>query len=74
MEYRQLSGLDASFLAIETPNATGHIGSVMIIDPATSAVPLTLERFTQIMGPRLRSVERCSRKLHGVPLGLDNPY
>lgn len=72
--HHQLSGLDASFLAIETANATGHIGSVMVIDAATSEEALTLERFTQVVGPRIRSVARCSRKLLAVPLGLDNPY
>lgn len=72
--YKQLSGLDASFLAIETPTAPGHIGSVMIIDPATSPVPLDLPRFIEVIGARMRSVPRCTRRLFGAPLGLDMPY
>ena len=70
----QLSGLDASFLAIETANAPGHIGSVMVIDPSTRPVPLDLESFAEVLGTRMRAVPSCTRKLHGVPLGLDMPY
>ena len=31
---QQLSGLDASFLALETANTTGHVGGLSILDPS----------------------------------------
>ena len=70
----QLTGLDASFLAMETASATGHIGSVMVLDPSTAPLPLTLDRLTEALGRRIAGVAMCRRKLFGVPLGLDNPY
>jgi hypothetical protein len=41
---RRLSGLDAAFLALETERSTGHVGGLSIIDPATAAEPLDLDR------------------------------
>ena len=35
-EMRQLTSLDAQFLALETPRQTGHVGGVAILDPATA--------------------------------------
>ena len=32
---QQLSGLDASFLYLETPNAPMHIGGIAVYDPST---------------------------------------
>jgi len=39
---QQLTGMDASFLALETANATGHVGGLSVLDPSTAAEPLTL--------------------------------
>jgi hypothetical protein len=33
---KQLQGLDASFVALEQPNAPMHIGSILIYDPASA--------------------------------------
>ncbi len=71
---KQLTGLDASFLAMETPNVTGHVGSVQILDPSTAKQPLTLEGFIEALAPRIDLVPMTRRKLVQVPLGLDNPY
>ena len=32
---KQLSGLDAAFLTLETHNSTGHIGGLCILDRAS---------------------------------------
>ena len=32
---RQLTGLDAQFLALETPRQTGHVGGLAVLDPST---------------------------------------
>ncbi len=48
---QQLTGMDASFLALETANTTGHVGGLSVLDPSTASEPLTLARLT---GPRCR--------------------
>jgi diacylglycerol O-acyltransferase / wax synthase len=71
---QQLTGLDASFLALETANTTGHVGGLSVLDPDTAPEPLTLSRLTEVMAERLPLVPVLRRKLLNVPLGLDQPY
>ncbi len=71
---QQLSGLDAAFLALDSPTVYGHVGSVSILDPSTSPEPLTLERMTRMVESRLPLIPPFRRKLVTVPLGLDQPY
>jgi diacylglycerol O-acyltransferase / wax synthase len=71
---QQLTGLDAAFLALETANATGHVGGVSILDLREARGPLTLARLTEVLGERLPLVPVLRRKLRNVPLGLDQPY
>ena len=71
---QQLTGLDASFLAFETANSTGHVGGVSVLDPSEAPKPLTLARLTEVLGERLPLVPVLRRKLLNVPLGLDQPY
>jgi WS/DGAT/MGAT family acyltransferase len=71
---QQLTGLDASFLALETPTTTGHVGGLSILDPAGAPKPLTLARLTEVMAERLPLVPVLRQKLLNVPLGLDQPY
>jgi diacylglycerol O-acyltransferase / wax synthase len=71
---RQLTGLDAAFLAMETPAMYGHIGSVCILDPTTAATPLTLSHLTDLIESRLHLIPAFRRRLVDVPLGLDMPY
>ncbi len=71
---QQLTGLDASFLAMETTTTTGHVGGLSILDPAGIPKPLTLARLTDVIAERLPLVPVLRRKLLNVPLGLDQPY
>jgi diacylglycerol O-acyltransferase / wax synthase len=71
---QQLTGLDAAFLALETPKTTGHVGGVCVLDPRNAPEPLTLDRLTSVLGERLPLVPVLRRKLVNVPLGLDQPY
>jgi WS/DGAT/MGAT family acyltransferase len=71
----QLTGLDASFLYLETPNAPMHISGLAIYDQSTA--PGGKVRFKQIIdntARRIRRVPSLSRHLVTVPLGLDHPY
>ena len=70
---QQLTGLDAAFLALETANATGHVGGVCVLDPRDAPEPLTLARLTDVLAGRLPLVPVLRRKLLNVPLGLDQP-
>jgi diacylglycerol O-acyltransferase / wax synthase len=71
---QQLTGMDASFLALETANTTGHVGGLSVLDPSTASEPLTLARLTEVMAERLPLAPVLRRKLVNVPLGLDQPY
>ncbi|MGD0606772.1 MAG: wax ester/triacylglycerol synthase family O-acyltransferase [Streptosporangiaceae bacterium] len=71
---QQLTGLDASFLALETATTTGHVGGLCLLDPSGVAKPLTLARLTEVLAERLPLVPVLRRKLLRVPLGLDQPY
>jgi WS/DGAT/MGAT family acyltransferase len=71
---QQLSGLDASFLALETATTTGHVGGLSLLDPSGAPAPLNLARLTEVMAERLPLVPVLRQKLLEVPLGLDQPY
>src|SRR3984885_4878896 len=72
---KQLSGLDAAFLALETANSTGHVGGVSVLDARGLTEPLTLARLTDLVAQRLAEAPPVlRRKLLHVPLGIDQPY
>jgi len=71
---RQLTGLDAAFLALDSPTAYGHVGSVSVLDPSGDREALTLERLTDLVESRLHLVPPFRRRLVEVPFGLDHPY
>lgn len=64
-----LSGLDASFLYLETAKMPMHIGSIAIIEGT-----INFDDFKTYIRQRLHTVERLQQKLVFVPLGLDRPY
>ena len=70
----QLTGLDAAFLALDSPTAYGHVGSVSVLDPPAGGEALTLERLTELIESRLHLVPPFRRRLAEVPFGLDQPY
>jgi len=72
---RQLTGLDASFLYLETPNAPMHISSLAIYDQSTAEGGQV--RFKEIIdntAKRMSSLPVMTQKLVNVPLSLDHPY
>ena len=72
---QQLTGLDASFLYLETPNAPMHISGLYIYTQETA--PEGKVRFKQIIESitsRIQRLPTLSRRLKTVPLGLDHPY
>jgi diacylglycerol O-acyltransferase / wax synthase len=71
---QQLTGLDAAFLALDSPTAYGHVGTVSVLDPPAGGKTLTLERLTELIESRLHLVPPFRRRLVEVPFGLDQPY
>src|SRR6202453_2415939 len=71
---QQLTGLDASFLALETTTTTGHVGGVCVLDPSGAPKRLTLARLTEVLAERVPLVPVLRQKLLNVPFGLDQPY
>jgi WS/DGAT/MGAT family acyltransferase len=70
----QLNGLDASFLAVESPNQTGHVAGLMFFesDPESS-VPM-IEAVRRKLAARVAGLAPLRRRLVEVPFGLDRPY
>ncbi|MFZ0833685.1 MAG: wax ester/triacylglycerol synthase family O-acyltransferase [Mycobacterium sp.] len=71
---RQLTGLDAAFLAIDSPTVYGHVGSMSVLDPSTASRALTLKRLTELVASRLHLAPPFRWRLAEVPFGLDQPY
>ena len=71
---QQLTGLDAAFLALETPGVYGHVGSLCLLDVANAPAPVTLESLTTLLESRLHLVPPFRRRLVEVPFGFDQPY
>ncbi|MFN5902465.1 MAG: wax ester/triacylglycerol synthase domain-containing protein, partial [Novosphingobium sp.] len=72
---RQLQGMDASFVAMETRNSPMHIGSILIYNPATA--PGGFVRFKDIlrfMESRMQLSRTMRQRLVRVPFDLDYPY
>jgi WS/DGAT/MGAT family acyltransferase len=71
---KQLSGLDASFLYMETPQQFGHVSSLSLFQRPDNPdyEPFTAWR-TQIER-RLHLLEPLRRRLRFVPFNLDHPY
>ena len=71
---RQLSGIDVSFLNMETSTVFGHVSSLNIYDPSTAPGGAGLEVTKNIILEKLDQLAPFRRRLAEVPLGLDLPY
>jgi diacylglycerol O-acyltransferase len=70
---RELSGLDAAFLALETPTAHMHVLGVAVLDPSTAPGGFSIETVRRLLGARLRLIPAFRRRLVEVPFGLHVP-
>src|SRR5262245_9998851 len=72
---QQLSSLDAQFLHVESATTVGHVGSLLLLDPADApGGQLTLDRIREVLEPRLHLAPPLRQRLVTVPLGLGRPY
>src|SRR6056297_957827 len=72
---QQLTGLDASFLYLETAATPMHVGSLCIYDQSTAAGGhVTIKQIIRFFEERLHKAKTFRRRLANVPLGLARPY
>ena len=72
---RQLTSLDAQFLAVESARTYGHVGGLAVYDPATApGGALGVKDICRLVGERIHMLPPFRWRLVGVPLGLDHPY
>lgn len=69
----RLSGLDASFLYLETPAQLMHVCGVIVLDPGTMPTPYSFEAVRAGINASVKDVPEFTRKLRRVPLDLDHP-
>ena len=70
---QQLTGVDATFLYMETSATFGHVSSLIIYD-AKGGDGASYERTKEIFAERLHLLDPMRRKLVEVPFNLDHPY
>jgi WS/DGAT/MGAT family acyltransferase len=70
----QLSGLDATFLALETPAQAAHVASLAIYGVPEGAEDSVFPALCRTLAPRIAALAPLRRRLAPVPFGLDRPY
>lgn len=73
MPTERLSGLDASFLYLETPTLHMHVAFTAVLDPSTIPGGYSFRRLRQHIHDRIPLAPVFRRRLVEVPLGLDHP-
>src|SRR4051812_29605691 len=72
---RQLTSLDAQFLALENSRQTGHVGSLALLDASTTPDgSFGCGDVTRLIDERAPQLPPLRWRLAEVPLGLDHPY
>ncbi|MFN2463999.1 MAG: wax ester/triacylglycerol synthase family O-acyltransferase [Candidatus Dormibacteria bacterium] len=72
---RQLTSLDAQFLAMETPRQYGHVSGIAVLDPSTApGKKIELADIQHLIAKRLPLLPPFRWRLAEVPFGLDYPY
>ncbi|MFT7586867.1 MAG: diacylglycerol O-acyltransferase [Cellvibrionaceae bacterium] len=64
-----LTGLDASFLYLETPRSHMHVGGLAVIDGS-----LKFEEFRSRILSRIHQIPKLRQRLIEVPMSIDYPY
>jgi diacylglycerol O-acyltransferase / wax synthase len=69
----RLSGLDASFLYIESPTVPLHVCSIVELDTCTIPGGYTFDRFHDDLASRIKALPEFRAKLADTRLNLDHP-
>ena len=70
----QLTGLDATFLYLETPSLHMHVSMAAVFDPSTVPGGYSFEKFRDLVSSRLELAPIFRRRLVEVPFRLGHPY
>lgn len=72
---RQLTSLDAQFLALENNRTHGHVGSLAVYDPASApGGAVTVGDLRRMLRERLHLLTPFRWRLVQVPFSLDHPF
>ena len=69
---RQVTSLDAHFIAVEDGKVHGHVSALAIYDPSTSPGGLSLDVVRDLVAERVRLLAPFRWRLAEVPFGLDH--
>ena len=69
----QLSGMDASFLHLETPETPMHVGSLMLFELPENYAGDYYDEVKRMLGNRLHLASVLTRKLAQMPFELAEP-
>jgi WS/DGAT/MGAT family acyltransferase len=70
---QRLSGLDATFLYLESPSNLMHVASTAIFDPSTVPGGYSFEKVKELVDSRLHLLPPFRRRLVEVPFQLHHP-
>jgi diacylglycerol O-acyltransferase / wax synthase len=70
---KQLSGLDATFLYLETPQMPMHVGALHVLELPAGAKAVSSSRLRKHMAERLPVAPVLRRRLWWMPLNMANP-
>jgi WS/DGAT/MGAT family acyltransferase len=70
---QRLSGLDASFLYLETPAQVLHVCGLLVLDGSTMPGGYDFERFKEKLAERVALIPAFRRKLHNPLWNLTHP-
>jgi WS/DGAT/MGAT family acyltransferase len=70
----RLTGLDASFLYLETPTLHMHVSMAAIFDPSTVPGGYSFEKVRALVAERIPFLPVFSRRLAQVPFRLGHPF
>ncbi|MET1003078.1 MAG: wax ester/triacylglycerol synthase family O-acyltransferase [Acidimicrobiia bacterium] len=70
---QRLSGLDAAFLALETPTAHMHVLGVAVLDPSTAPGSFGYDEVRARLESRMHLIPPMRRRIVEVPFGLNAP-
>lgn len=69
----RLSGIDASFLYMETPSLHMHTLKVVVLEPSTAGTPYSFERVKEQMRDHLHLLPPFTKRVVPVPFALHHP-
>jgi len=70
---QRLTGMDATFLYMETPSAYMHVAGLMILDPSEVEGGFSMDDMRAFYDSRLHLAAPFRRRLVEIPMGLHHP-